>query len=107
MDQSLCSLLQSPQRRTAAALTSGNGREVQGERWSREDGWIRELTGDGASTLALASLILSAFSIPCALLLRRIGVYSTQSALVQEVEREGLREMRGEWRRRPYQVYVK
>lgn len=51
-----------------------------------------------SSTLALASLILSAFtphpsSRPCSLLLRRIGVYSRQSSPVQEVEREGLREM--------------
>lgn len=75
------------------------------------DSWRNSRTGDkvanstscsvGSSALDLAFLILLAFtppltpfSHPCSLLLRRIGVYSRQSTPVQEVEREGLREMR-------------
>lgn len=79
----------------------------------RDSSWRNSRTGDGvanstscsvgSSALALESLILSAFTplphtllppLPCSLLLRRIGVYSRQSTPVQEVEREGLREMR-------------
>lgn len=120
--------LQTPQRRTAAALPAGRRQKCRETRAGRMiDGWTAEWmvldyqksswrnlrTEDrvanstfcsvGSSALAPASLILSAFTphttispppFHCSPFFRRIGVYSRQSTPVQEVEREGLSEMR-------------